>query len=63
MRSMVKPHDLVDLTEPPWQNLAESSTSGRSWDEVTAWDVEMPEQDEEVAEPRANPSETNLGLG
>ena len=63
MRSMVKLHNLVDLAEPPWRNLAESSTSERSWDEVTAWDVEMAERDEEVAKPRTSPGETNLGLG
>lgn len=60
---MVKLHDLVDLAEPPWQNLEESSTSERSRDEVMAWDVEMAEQDEEVVEPQANLGEIDLGLG
>ena len=63
MCSMVKLHDLVDLVEPPWRNLAETSTSGWSWDEVTDWDAEMEERDEEVSEPWASLGETNLGLG
>lgn len=58
MHNMVKLHDLVDLAELPWQNLVESSTSERSQDEVTAWDVEM-----DGLGRRASPGETNLGLG
>ena len=50
MHSMVTLHDLVDLVEPPWRNLAEASTSGRSRDEVMEWDAEMAEWDEEVVE-------------
>ena len=50
MRSIVKFHDLVDLEESPWWNSVESSTSGWSWDEVMAWDLEMVERNEEVVE-------------
>lgn len=63
MHSMVKLHDLVDLAEPPWRNLAEASTSGRSREEPMDLDVEVAEWDEDVAEPLASPGEANLGLG
>ena len=63
MRSMVKLHNLVNLVEPPWWNLAEASTSGRSRDEAMQLDAEVAEWDEEVAEPLASLVETNLGLG
>ena len=38
MRRMVKLHDLVDLTEPPWRNMVEASSSGRPWEEVVELD-------------------------
>ena len=63
MRSMVKLHDLVDLAEPPWRNLAEASTFSRSWDEAMDLDAEVVERDEEVVKPLAIPEEANLGLG
>ena len=63
MRSMVKLHDLVDLVEPPWRNLAEASTSGRSWDEPMDLDAEVADRDEDVVDPPNNSGEPNLGLG
>ena len=63
MHSMVKLHDLVDLVEPPWRNMAESSSSGRSKEEAMDLDVDMANQDEDTAEPPASPGEANLGLG
>lgn len=54
IRSMVKIHDLVDLAETPWRNLAEASTLEWSRDEP---------MDLDVADPLASPGEANLGLG
>lgn len=63
MCSMVKLQDFVDLTEPPWWNLVETSTSGWSWDEVMDRDTKMAKRDEEVVELQTSPDETNMGLG
>lgn len=53
----------MDLAEPPWQNLAEASTSGRSRDKAMDLDAEVAEWEEEVAEPLASLGENNLALG
>ena len=63
MRSMVKLHDLVDLAEPPWRNMEEASSYGRSREETMELDADMVNRDEDATEPLASPSEANLGLG
>lgn len=63
MHSMVKLHDLVDLAEPPWRNLVETSTSRRSRDKPMDLDAEVVDRDEDVADPPNSPGEANLGLG
>ena len=63
IRSMVKLHDLVDLAEPLWIDMAEASSSGLPRDESMELDEAMGNRDEEAAEAPANPGEANLGLG
>ena len=63
MHSMVKLHDLVDLSEPSWWNLVEVSTSRRSRDEPMDLDAEVADRDEDVEDPPASSGEANLGLG
>ena len=63
MCRMVKLHDLVDLTEPPWRSMVEASSSSRPWEEAMDLDEAMEKWDEEAMDPSASPGETNLGLG
>ena len=63
MRSMVKLHDLLDLAEPPWQNLAKASTSGRSRDKQMDLEAKVADRDEDMVDPPTSPGEANLGLG
>ena len=51
MRTMVKLQDLVDLAKPPWRNMAEASTSGRSKEDAMDLEAEVANREEDVAEP------------
>ena len=63
MRSMVKLHDLVDLSKPLWRGMEEASMSSLPKDESMELDKAIGNRDEEVADTSANPGESNLGLG
>ena len=63
MWSMVKLHDLVDLTEPLWGGMAKASSPGLPRDEWMELDEAMGNRDEEATEKPTSPGEANLGLG
>ena len=63
MRSIVNLHDLVDLAEPPWRGMAETSMSGLPRAESMELDATIGNHDEEVVDALASPREANLALG
>ena len=63
MRSMVKLHDLVDLTEPSWRGMAKASSSRRQREEAMDLDDATELRDAEATEEPTSPGEANLGLG
>ena len=62
MCSMVKLHDLVDLAEPPWRSMVDTSSTSRPHEEAMELDEALENWDEDVMKPPASPGETNLGL-
>lgn len=63
MQSMVKLHDLLDLVEPSWKEMAEASTSGLLRDNSMEMDDTIWNHDKEDAYASASLGEANLGLG
>ena len=63
MCSMVKLHDLVDLEEPKWRSMADTSSTSWPREEAMELDEALEKWDEDATKPLANPDETNFGLG